>query len=115
MQDIKLQEIQGNGWRLVVDDIRKATGSSGVIIPWELLEIKDLTPASKLIYALIRSYGLCTENAKTMAVLLGVCEKTVIRGVAELAAGGYIEKSHRIGKCWELSALPMQEWGRSDE
>lgn len=66
-------------------------GFFGVIIPLEILDLKELTPCEKFVYAYVASFTKCCfESNEKIAEKIGVSKETVSRALAKLSKMGFI-------------------------
>jgi DNA-binding MarR family transcriptional regulator len=92
------------------------TGPSDTLIAHKAINLSDdLSGTEKRVAAAIidhfnRKTGRCDPSLDSIAKLLGVSRRTVIRAIGALVQKGYFRKTRHGGKCHRNSYLPI--WSR---
>lgn len=69
-----------------------------VIVRFDVLQSKDLTPSEKLVYARICSFKEYFESKEDCAEILGVSKDTVVKAKQKLLRLGYIKEMENTGR-----------------
>lgn len=89
-----------------------------LILPFEVLRRKDLSSASKILFACLRFYqgqrGYCWPTTETLAAEIGLSKQQVLRAIKQLEAAGLltVKRRHRRSSIYSLKKIHSENFLR---